>query len=62
MEHYSAGMSEEEYLSKYYRQLLSIGLPESLYGKLYCKIHPELVYDAGSVFVFNEATPSSNGR
>ena len=51
----------DDYLYLYYGQLLSIGLPEDLYGRLYQKLYPELVYDAGDVFLLSENAPSGKG-
>lgn len=40
----------ENFVEIHYRQLLSIGLPESLWKTLYTKLVPHEVRDAGTVF------------
>lgn len=58
----AAVTSIDDYLNLYYGQLSSIGLPEDLYGRLYDKLFPEIVYDAGDAFVLHEKGSGSQGN
>ena len=44
----------EEFLKLHLGQLMSIGLPEDLYERVFEKTFPEQIYDAGDAFLFDE--------
>eukprot|EP00794_Sanderia_malayensis_P019792 gene19792-21732_t len=46
--------SAKDFLSDHLAQLMAIGLPEDLIPNLYSKLFPDIVFDAGNVFVFSE--------